>query len=167
MNTFKNYFIVLFSIVIIVTVSCSQDEIVIEQKTHQEMSKTKSMKSAKTCQCTEYIANRLELTSYSHAFKWHSTLEKIGYTKVSVSINNPPKNKDIIIFHRDYGNGISRDYGHIGMVATASRNGNNIRVDVVGANQGGSVWTEYNCKNVSIMSISSLILAKDSIYRRN
>jgi hypothetical protein len=119
------------------------------------------------CPCTKYIANRLGITNYPAAQYWGPTLVGLGYSLVSVSTSALPQNKDVIIFHTNYGSGINSTNGHIGMIATATLNGNNIRVEVVGTSQQqSSVWSEYNCDNVSIMNVSSLNTAKVSVYRK-
>ncbi|MDR2416129.1 MAG: hypothetical protein LBD75_06055 [Candidatus Peribacteria bacterium] len=83
-------------------------------------------------------------------------MESKGYSAVSFSANNLPQNKDIVQF-KNGAHGTHSSLGHVGMIATAVKNGNNIQVTVVGANQlQSSEWEEYDCNNVSIMSISSL-----------
>lgn len=79
------------------------------------------------------------------------------------------KYKDIIIFHADYGDPISTEYGHIAMIVSAYASGKQIRYKTVGANNHGKLKLkdEYNCSNVSISSPArALIVDKVSIYRK-
>lgn len=114
---------------------------------------------AKRCQCVEYIKFRLtwegnnEATGNANAMD--SWLYSQGYSPVSFSANNLPRNRDIVQFKNGV-HGTNSTYGHIGMIATAQKVGNSIKVTVVGANQGSNTWTEYGCNNVSMMTISSL-----------
>ena len=77
--------------------------------------------------------------------------------------------KDVIIFHADYGDSISTEYGHIAMIVSAYALGEQIRYKTVGANNHGKLKLkdEYNCSNVSISSPArALIVDKVSIYRK-
>lgn len=79
------------------------------------------------------------------------------------------KYKDIIIFHADYGDPISTEYGYIAMIVSAYASGKQIRYKTVGANNHGKLKLkdEYNCSNVSISSPArALIVDKVSIYRK-
>ena len=49
------------------------------------------------------------------------------------------KYKDIIIFHADYGDPISTEYGHIAMIASAYSSGKQIRYKTVSANNHGKL----------------------------
>lgn len=77
--------------------------------------------------------------------------------------------KDVIIFHADYGDPISTEYGHIAMIVSAYASGKQIRYKTVGANNHGKLKLkdEYNCSNVSISPPArALIVDKVSIYRK-
>lgn len=79
------------------------------------------------------------------------------------------KYKDVIIFHADYGDPISTEYGHIAMIVSAYASGKQIRYKTVGANNHGKLKLkdEYNSSNVSISSPArALIVDKVSIYRK-
>lgn len=79
------------------------------------------------------------------------------------------KYKDVIIFHADYGDPISTEYGHIAMIVSAYASGKQIRYKTVGANNHGKLKLkdEYNCSNISIPSPArTLIVNKVSIYRK-
>ena len=125
---------------------------------------------AKWCWCTDYIKNRLSLPKKADAKDMGQILIDAGYHLVeNISTTNLPQNKDVIIFHADYGDPISTEYGHIAMIVSAYASGKQIRYKTVGANNHGKLKLkdEYNCSNVSISSPArALIVDKISIYRK-
>ena len=120
------------------------------------MDKASRTTSAVFCQCVKYISNRVDGSGPTgNANVMDSWLYSKGYYPVSFSASNLPRNKDIVQFKNGV-HGTNSKYGHVGMIATAQKVGSSIKVTVVGANQGGSIWTEYGCNNVSMLNISSL-----------
>lgn len=139
------------------------------QENEEDLSAVLLSAASGDCTCVDYVRNRLGLTDEHElsAENWGAILERHGYSLQDISFSNLPKKFDIIIYHKDYGYGINPDYGHIGMVATGSKSGNNIKVEVVGSAQAQShTWSEYDCDNVSIMTSRKLNTSKVSIYRK-
>lgn len=132
------------------------------------------------CQCVGYIKNRIgDQSSAGNAYQMRNYLEKNGYHQIDLN-SDIPKNKDIIVIRREYGHGYDRNYGHVGIVSSASgSSGSNISVDLVSANMNNTAnnpnayrkhaeRSEYNCDNVSgsVLNIMPSEYDKVEVYRR-
>lgn len=112
------------------------------------------------CWCTEYVAARVDglanMGSFPAAKNFgNSWLPNRGYYLVNYSANNLPQNKDIIVMQSG-SHGISHPSGHVGIVGSAYLNGNTIKINVYGANQGKTpVKTVCGCPNESLMVVST------------
>lgn len=110
-----------------------------------------SIESAKAtfCQCVDYIKNRYGFSCSTNAKDMGSCLIKNQFKKLS-----SPLAGAIIIFQPNYGGGIDKTYGHIGVITNISYSSKQKKytLKVRGANQGGKVSTEYKCNNVSDLS---------------
>jgi hypothetical protein len=98
------------------------------------------------CECVRYIVNRYGLKGSAHAKDMGSVLVKNGFRKVQ-----DPKVGAVVIFQPAFGPGINQKSGHIGVIDKVQSVNNNKSwsITVRGANQGGSLFTDFNCNNVS------------------
>lgn len=101
---------------------------------------------ASFCQCTTYVYNRFSLTNpaYPNATDWGPYLTGMGYVKYST-----PQVGDIIVLSAGHV-GADPTAGHVGVIASITSTTFGIR----GANQGGTLATEYNCNNVSTVNFT-------------
>ena len=124
------------------------------------------------CWCTEYVWWRITDGQYganfTTAYKWHTWLINNGYFKVSYSKTNLPQNRDVIVFQRGI-LGMSSTAGHVAFVGAAWANTNNsITVNVVGANQGGTLLNRCSCPNEStIQKVVTVGMYGVDFYRKS
>jgi hypothetical protein len=102
-----------------------------------------------SCQCVVYVKNKFHLSgSAGYARDMGKFLQARGFVRVSV-----PRPGDVIIMKKSFGHGIT-SAGHVALLQTVESSGNNWKIKIRGANQGGGVgktpyWTESNCNNVN------------------
>lgn len=102
--------------------------------------------AASFCQCTTYVYNRFSLSNpaYPNAKDWGPYLTGMGYVKYTT-----PQVGDIIVMQPAH-SGADPTYGHVGVIASITSSSFGIR----GANQGGTLVTEYSCNNVSTVTFT-------------
>lgn len=112
------------------------------------------------CQCVQYIKNRYGLKNTANAKDMGPILVKSGFRQIS-----EPKVGAVVIFQPAFGSGIDQKYGHIGVIDKVQSVNNNKSwaITVRGANQGGSLFTEYNCNNVSSVGYKSYAKGTSSV----
>jgi hypothetical protein len=103
--------------------------------------------SSKSCQCTEYVANRFGLTrDFPNAKDWNDGyLQKNRFRQVGV------QKGAIVVMEKEF-RGANTTYGHVGVVETVRYSSGKTYIDVRGANQyvGTRYVTENGCNNVRI-----------------
>jgi surface antigen len=100
----------------------------------------KTAKAAEWCWCTQFLVNQRGLVgSYGHAYTWDDSggfLTQNGYHQVST-----PEVNDIVVYSETR----LPSYGHVGIIKAVE----STRLQVLGANQGGTTFEKANCSNVS------------------
>ncbi|WP_017719553.1 CHAP domain-containing protein [Kamptonema formosum] len=113
--------------------------------------KSAQAQSVKSCQCTEYVANRFGLTrDFPNAGDWNDGyLQRNGFRQVG------PQRGAIAVMERSFP-GANTTYGHVGIVENVRPDG---RIDLRGANQyvGGSLFTEAGCNNVRVTGFGTSV----------
>jgi surface antigen len=116
---------------------------------------------ARYCQCVEYAKNRFGLSgSAGRAKDMGSFLKARGFRQIS-----NPQVGAVVIFQPSFGKGIDQGAGHVGVITQVSSvdRDRQWQVTVRGANQGGSLFTEYSCNNVSNVRFKSYPKGSSSI----
>ena len=100
------------------------------------------------CQCTNYVANRFNLTrNFPNAGDWNDGyLQRNGFVRVA------PQRGAIAVMERNFP-GSDTSFGHVGVVESIT----NGRMALRGANQwvGGGFFTEAGCNNVRITNFGT------------
>jgi hypothetical protein len=99
--------------------------------------------AASTCQCVDYVKNRFKLTGVSgNAKDFGAYLSKNGFKQVY-----KPKVGAVAVMQPEFGQYVS-SYGHVSVITAVGGDTNNWQITTVGANQGATKVTGYNCSNV-------------------
>jgi hypothetical protein len=109
-----------------------------------------------SCQCTNYVANRLSLSSnFPNAYQWNDGyLQNQGFQQTTVQ-------PGAIVVMEPMFPGADSTNGHVGVVEEVLADG---RIKVRGANQyGSSQFTESGCSNVSIVQFGTSVNGRSDI----
>jgi|GEM_PF-4625739 len=110
--------------------------------------------AASYCQCVDYVKNRYQLSGSiggsGGAKDMGPYLRDRGFVQLST-----PFVGAVVILKPAFGRGVNATYGHVAVITAVQDLGTDWRITIRGANQSGSVWTEYNCTNVSSWQPSS------------
>ncbi|MBL8062791.1 MAG: hypothetical protein JNK32_07230 [Anaerolineales bacterium] len=122
----------------------------------------KASLSAPFCQCVVYIKNKFKLSgSAGQAKNMGPFLQSRGFVKLTV-----PRPGEVIIMQPGFH--VKDSAGHVAIIQTVTTvwvNGvESWKIQVRGANQPGSRWTESNCNNVSYWSFTSPKTDKRATY---
>lgn len=112
----------------------------------EQMESEQKAAKAVWCQCVTYIQNRYGMSCSVNAKDMGSCLKQKGFNKLS-----SPRAGAVVIFQPAYSATINQAAGHIGVIKKVSYNSKTktYTLEVRGANQGGTTFTEYGCNNVS------------------
>jgi len=114
---------------------------------------------APVCQCVTFVANYFSLSGATGDAKdMGSYLSTHGFHQVSA-----PTPGAVIIFQPSFGSGINQSAGHIGLIASVVSQGSQWSLTVRGANQGGNLFTQDNCGNVSLVVFRSYPKPSNSV----
>ncbi|MEV0384998.1 CHAP domain-containing protein [Nonomuraea sp. NPDC050643] len=104
-----------------------------------------SVAAAQTCQCVTFVKRYYGLTGgMANATDMGPVLKRNGFRYVGHGI--APRKGDVAVWKSNY----YRPHGHIAIVNSAKWDSPGWVVKFRGANQSGSLFTQKNCKNVSI-----------------
>lgn len=109
------------------------------------------------CQCTNYVANRLNLKGFPNAADWNDGfLQKNGW----VQVVNPSPGL-IVVMERSFP-GADKNSGHVGIVEEVEADG---RITVRGANQyvGTPFFSENGCSNVRVTPFANSVKGRSDI----
>jgi len=110
------------------------------------------------CWCTQYVANRFGIRQYGHAGDWDNwTLPNAGFRRIS-----GPQAGAIAVMERSFP-GADRTYGHVGVVERVRTSGGRSYIDLRGANQIGSKFTEFGCNNVTVVGFATAVDGRGDI----
>lgn|GEM_PF-573749 len=114
--------------------------------------------AANLCECVAYVKNRFGITvAVGNAKDMIHSLPRLGFTRV-----NSPDAGAVVIMQPSF-RGSHAKYGHVGIVErTSVRNGSTF-LTVRGSNQGGSWFTESNCRNVAVVDFASPVNGRTDV----
>lgn len=182
MKKFQSYFSIIFVLCFFIAtttiISCSQSQETPENNPILSLSKTapnygngEDMDVDAVCQCVAYVKNKKALiggVGYTQgAYQMGlSLLPSNGYYQVTT---NTPQVGDIILYMPTYGGGIDPIYGHTGIINSVINVTGGKKINVRGSNQGGSLFTDAGCTNVSNAinsTITSVNFSKIQYWRK-
>ncbi|MCT7952197.1 CHAP domain-containing protein [Ancylothrix sp. C2] len=109
------------------------------------------------CQCTNYVANRFNLTGFPDAADWNDGfLQKRGFIQL-----DSPKPGAIVVMERSF-RGADSSFGHVGIVEEVKADNT---ITVRGANQymGSPFFSEKGCSNVRVTPFGTSVKGRSDI----
>ena len=114
--------------------------------------------AASYCQCVGFVKNRFGITAaVGNAKDMIYSLPKLGFTRVS-----SPQHGAVVIMQPSF-RGSDPTYGHVGIVERTSVRSGNTYLTVRGANQGGRLFTEFNCSNVALVDFGTPVNGRSDV----
>jgi surface antigen len=114
--------------------------------------------SAEFCQCVGYVKNRFGLQgAVGNAKDMIYSLPNLGFRQVS-----SPQVGAVVVMQPSF-SGADPTYGHVGVVEAVRSSGSEVRIDVRGANQWGTPFTEYGCNNVTVIGFGTPVNGRSDV----
>lgn len=111
---------------------------------------------ADVCQCTQYVRNRFNLSAIQgDAEDWNNN----GYLSSNGYHLTTPRAGVIVVMEDDFP-GADTVYGHVGVLETINSSG---KINLRGANQTGTTFSEAGCSNVSVVSFGTSVFNNSNI----
>lgn len=113
-----------------------------------------SVQAATPCECVQYIKNRYQLSGSIGGSGGAKDMGAYLRDRGFVQLYSPFVGA-VVILKPAFGHGVNATYGHVAVITAVQDLGADWRITIKGANQGGTISTEYECTNVSYWQPSS------------